>query len=343
MSMKKISAVILAAAMVLGTMPMAVSANVEEETEASKSIKVGMVTDSGGVNDQSFNQSAWEGLEALAEENDAIEVNYLESATDADYASNIQTFIDDGYDLIICGGFMLASATREAAEANPDQKFAIVDDASNADLPNVACLMFSQEQASYLVGVVAGMMTKTKKVGYVQGVVTDTMNLFGYGYIAGVHSVDPDIEVMQFNVNSFTDPATASAGATDMITNGADIIYQAAGGSGAGVIQACVDNGIYAIGVDTDQSYLAPETIITSAMKRVDNAVISISKGVLAGEFAGGVHQYGLEDGGVDIAPTQDLLPDDVIAAVEAAKESILSGDIVVPTTAEECPDFVLE
>lgn len=338
MSMKKISAVILAAAMVLGTMPMAAVAD-----EAPESIKVGMVTDAGGINDQSFNQSAWEGLEALAEENDAIEVNYLESATDADYASNIQTFIDEGYDLIICGGFMLASATREAAEANPDQKFAIVDDASNADLPNVACLMFSQEQASYLVGVVAGMMTKSKKIGYVQGVVTDTMNLFGYGYIAGVQSVDPDIEVMQFNVNSFTDPATASAGATDMITNGADIIYQAAGGSGAGVIQACVDNDIYAIGVDTDQSYLAPETIITSAMKRVDNAVTSITEGVLAGEFTGGVHQYGLEDGGVDIAPTQDLLPDDVIAAVEAAKESILSGDIVVPTTAEECPDFVLE
>ncbi len=339
MSMKKISAVILAASMVLSMMPMAVNA----ADEAPESIKVGMVTDAGGINDQSFNQSAWEGLEALAEENDAIEVNYLESATDADYASNIQTFIDEGYDLIICGGFMLASATREAAEANPDQKFAIVDDASNADLPNVACLMFSQEQASYLVGVVAGMMTKSKKIGYVQGVVTDTMNLFGYGYIAGVQSVDPDIEVMQFNVNSFTDPATASAGATDMITNGADIIYQAAGGSGAGVIQACVDNDIYAIGVDTDQSYLAPETVITSAMKRVDIAVTSITEGVLAGEFAGGVHQYSLEDGGVDIAPTQDLLPDDVIAAVEAAKESILSGDVVVPTTAEECPDFVLE
>ncbi len=338
MNMKKISAVILAASMVLGMMPMAAVAD-----EAPESIKVGMVTDAGGINDQSFNQSAWEGLEALAEENDAIEVNYLESATDADYAANIQTFIDEGYDLIICGGFMLAGATREAAEANPDQKFAIVDDASNADLENVACLMFSQEQASYLVGVVAGMMTKSNKIGYVQGQVTDTMNLFGYGYIAGAQSVNPDIEVMQFNVNSFTDAATASAGATDMITNGADVIYHAAGGSGAGVIQACVDNDIYAIGVDTDQSYLAPETVITSAMKRVDIAVTSITEGVLEGEFAGGVHQYSLEDGGVDIAPTQDLLPDDVIAAVEAAKESILSGDVVVPTTAEECPDFVLE
>lgn len=337
MSMKKISAMILAASMVFGMMPVAVNA------EAPESIKVGMVTDVGGVNDQSFNQSAWEGLEALGEENDAIEVNYLESATDADYASNIQTFIDEDYDLIICVGYMLADATREAAEANPDQKFAIIDDAANADLPNVACLMFSQEQASYLVGVVAGLMTETNTIGYVQGMVSDTMNLFGYGYIAGAESVNPDVKVLQFNVNNFADAATGSAGATEMITNGADIIYHAAGGSGAGVIQACVDNGIYAIGVDTDQSYLAPETIITSAMKRVDIAARSISEGVLAGEFTGGVHQYSLENGGVDIAPTQDLLPEDVIAAVEAAKESILSGDVVVPTTAEECPDFILE
>ncbi len=338
MSMKKISAMVLAASMVLSMMPMAANAE-----EAPESIKVGMVTDVGGVNDQSFNQSAWEGLEALGEENDAIEVNYLESATDADYASNIQTFIDEDYDLIICVGYMLADATREAAEANPDQKFAIIDDASNADLENVACLMFSQEQASYLVGVVAGLMTKTNTIGYVQGMVSDTMNLFGYGYIAGAESVNPDVKVLQYNVNSFADAATGSAGATEMITNGADIIYHAAGGSGAGVISACADNGIYAIGVDTDQAYLAPETIITSAMKRVDIAARSISEGVLAGEFAGGVHQYSLENGGVDISPTQDLLTDDVIAAVEEAKESILSGEVVVPTTAEECPDFILE
>lgn len=337
MKAKKIIAAIAAASMVLCSMPSAVGA------EALESIKVGMVTDVGGVNDQSFNQTAWEGLQALAEENDAIEVNYLESATDADYASNIQTFIDEDYDLIICVGYMLADATREAAEANPDQKFAIIDDAANADLDNVACLMFSQEQASYLVGVVAGMMTKTNKIGYIQGMVSDTMNLFGYGYIAGAESVNPDVEVLQYNVNSFADAATGSASATDMVTNGADIIYHAAGGSGAGVISACADNGIYAIGVDTDQAYLAPETVITSAMKRVDIASQSIAMDVLEGKYEGGVHQYDLTNGGVDISPTQDLLPDDVIAAVEDAKEAILAGDVTVPTTAEECPDFVLE
>ena len=185
MNMKKILALVLALAMVFTLAACGEKKNTttddDNQGEETTTIKVGMVTDVGGVNDQSFNQSAWEGLQELAAENDAIEVQYLESSTDADYSANINTFLDEDYDLIICVGYMLADATREAAEANPDQKFAIIDDASNADLPNVACLMFAQEQASYLVGVVAGMTTKTNTVGYVQGMVSDNMNRFGVG------------------------------------------------------------------------------------------------------------------------------------------------------------------
>ena len=127
-----------------------------------------------------------------------------------------------------------------------------------------------------------------------------------------------------------------------MISKGADVIYHAAGGTGAGVIGACEENGIYAIGVDSDQSHIAPETVITSAMTRVDIAAQDISLAVLNDEFTGGAHQYDLTNGGVDIAPTQDLLTEEAIAAVEAAKEDILSGAVVVPTTAEECPEFTL-
>lgn len=349
MNMKKMLALVLALVMVFTLVACGNGDDNANDGNASNTdvpevttIKVGMVTDVGGVNDQSFNQSAWEGLQALEEENEAIEVDYLESSTDADYAGNIQTFIDEDYDLIICVGYMLASATREAAMANPDQKFAIIDDATNADLDNVACLMFSQEQASYLVGVVAGMMTESNTVGYVQGMVSDNMNLFGIGYIAGVKSVNPDATVLQYNANNFADAAAGSAAATDMITKGADVIYHAAGGTGAGVISACDENGIYAIGVDSDQSHLAPETVVTSAMKRVDIASQDISLAFLNGEFTGGVHTYNLENGGVDIAPTQDLLPQEVIDAVTAAKEAILAGEVVVPTTVEECPDFTL-
>lgn len=306
-----------------------------EGGEALESIKVGMVTDTGGVNDKSFNQTSWEGLQALAVEYPNIEVNYLESKTDADYQSNIETFMDEGYDLIICVGYMLADATREAAEANPDQKFAIIDDAT-IDLPNVACLMFSQNEASYLVGIVAGMMTETDTVGYVQGMVSDSMNQFGCGFIAGVKAANENATVLQYNANSFGDPAAGGTAAKDMITKGADVIYHAAGGTGNGVIETCSTEGIYAIGVDTDQSSLAPNTVITSAMKRVDTAVQDISLAVLNGTFTPGVHLYSLENGGVDLAPTRDLLPEEVIAAVEDAKTKIIAGEITVPSTPEE-------
>ena len=309
---------------------------------AADTIKIGMVTDVGGVNDKSFNQTSWEGLQALAAEDPTFEVNYLESKTDADYQTNINTFIDEEYDLIICVGYMLADATREAAEDNPDQLFAIIDD-SSIDLPNVACLMFAQEQASYLVGLVAGSVTESKTVGYVQGMVSDSMNLFGIGYITGVLEACPEATVLQYNANNFGDIAGGSTAAKDMITKGADVIYQAAGGTGIGVINACDEEGIWAIGVDTDQAPLAPEHVITSAMKRVDVASQDISKAVAAGEFTAGVHLYDLSNGGVDLAPTRDNIPAEVLEVVEAAKEAIIAGEKTVPTSVDDCPAFTLD
>ena len=335
--MKKILALVLALCMVF-----ALCACGSNGAKKSDKIKVGMVTDVGGVNDKSFNQTSWEGLQALAAADDSFEVKYLESKTDADYKTNINTFIDEGYDLIICVGYMLADATKEAATANPNQKFAIIDDAS-IQLDNVACLMFAQEQASYLVGLVAGSVTESKTVGYVQGAFSDTMNLFGIGFISGVKAVCPDATVLQYNANSFTDTAGGSAAATDMITNGADVIYHAAGGTGIGVIQTCNEKGIWAIGVDTDQSPLAPDHVITSAMKRVDTASQDISKAVKDGTFKGGIWNYDLSNGGVDLAPTREHIPDDVLAVVEQAKKDIIAGKIVVPTTSADCPDFTLQ
>ena len=330
--MKKILALALALCMVLALCT--VSAFADDK------IKVGMVTDVGGVNDKSFNQTSWEGLQALDPE--VFEVNYLESKTDADYQTNINTFIDEEYDLIICVGYMLADATREAAEANPDQKFAIIDDATCADLDNVACLMFAQEQASYLVGLVAGSVTESNTVGYVQGMVSDSMNLFGIGYIAGVLEACPEAEVLQYNANNFGDIAGGSTAAKDMITKGADVIYHAAGGTGIGVINTCAEEGIWAIGVDTDQSTLAPDYVITSAMKRVDVASQDISKAVADGTYEAGVHLYDLSNGGVDLSPTRDHIPAEVLETVEAAKAAIIAGEYVVPTTVEECPTFTL-
>ncbi len=339
--MKKILAMILALVMCFSLVACGGGNDDAAQTEdGATKIKIGMVTDTGGINDQSFNQSTWEGLSAL--DSNEFEIAHLVSKTDADYDTNIQTFIDDGYDLILCTGFKLAEATKKAAEANPDQKFAIIDDAS-IDLPNVACLMFAQEQASYLVGIVAGMASESGVVGYVQGMVSENMNLFGIGFIEGVLSVNPDAEVLQYNANSFGDVAAGSAAVKNFVTKGADVVYHAAGGTGAGVITGCQENGIYAIGVDADQSYLAPETVITSAMKRVDIAAQDISKAVKDGTFAGGVVMYDINNGGVDVAPTQDLLTDDMKAAVEEAKAALMDGSIVVSTTSAECPEFILQ
>lgn len=317
-------------------------ASSEEETEAETEedidgtgFKIGMVTDVGGVNDGSFNQSAWEGLQRAAE-NFGCEVKYIESKGDADFVPNIESFLDEDYDLIICTGYVMADAVRDAAELNPDQKFAIVDDASNADLDNVTCMMFEQEQASYLVGLAAGYTTESNVVGFVVGQANETMNSFGYGYCAGVLDANPDATILQYNANSFGDASAGKTAVNTMVTKGADVVFHAAGGTGLGVIDGCKENGIWAIGVDSDQSPLAPETILTSALKRVDNACYDATKKAILGTLEGGVATYDLAASGVDIAPTTDNLSKDVLEKIEDAKKDIIAGDLVVPKNQEE-------
>ena len=317
-------------------------ASSEEETEAETEedidgtgFKIGMVTDVGGVNDGSFNQSAWEGLQRAAE-NFGCEVKYIESKGDADFVPNIESFLDEDYDLIICTGYVMADAVRDAAELNPDQKFAIVDDASNADLDNVTCMMFEQEQASYLVGLAAGYTTESNVVGFVVGQANETMNSFGYGYLAGVLDANPDATILNYNANSFGYASAGKTAVNSMVTKGADVVFHAAGGTGLGVIDGCKENGIWAIGVDSDQSPLAPETILTSALKRVDNACYDATKKAILGTLEGGVATYDLAAGGVDIAPTTDNLSKDVLEKIEDAKKDIIAGDLVVPKNQEE-------
>ena len=313
-----------------------VSAQAETEEDIDGTgFKIGMVTDVGGVNDGSFNQSAWEGLQRAAE-NFGCEVKYIESKGDADFVPNIESFLDEDYDLIICTGYVMADAVRDAAELNPDQKFAIVDDASNADLDNVTCMMFEQEQASYLVGLAAGYTTESNVVGFVVGQANETMNSFGYGYLAGVLDANPDATILQYNANSFGDASAGKTAVNTMVTKGADVVFHAAGGTGLGVIDGCKENGIWAIGVDSDQSPLAPETILTSALKRVDNACYDATKKAILGTLEGGVATYDLAAGGVDIAPTTDNLSKDVLEKIEDAKKDIIAGDLVVPKNQEE-------
>ncbi|MCG8618510.1 MAG: BMP family ABC transporter substrate-binding protein, partial [Desulfobacterales bacterium] len=257
-------------------------------TAAAKKFKVSMVTDVGGVNDESFNQSAWEGLKR-AEKELGVKVGYKESRQDADYAPNMETLTDANNDLIWGIGFLMADAIKATAQINPDQKYGIIDFFYGPETPqNVACAVFQEEQPSFLVGYIAGKMTKTNKVGFIGGIKFPLIQKFEYGYMAGVKLANPDCEILSQYAESFTDAAKGKAIANNMYQQGADIVFHAAGGVGDGLIEAAKEKNKWAIGVDKDQNSLAPDNVLTSAMKRVDNAVFSIVKQLTEGKFNGG-------------------------------------------------------
>jgi basic membrane protein A len=305
-----------------------------------------MVTDVGGINDQSFNQSAWEGMERL--QKDGVIVNFVESHRGSDYLPNFEKEIDQGSDIIWGIGFMMKDPIKEVAQANPDQFFALVDDSfKDGEVPNLVGVTFKSEQSSFLVGYIAGYMTKTNHVGFILGQVSPTMDTFRYGYFAGVNyaakeqgkTIKIDYQVME----SFTDAAKGKAAALKMYTSGADIIFHAAGGVGQGVIEAAKESNLYAIGVDMDQNYMAPNNVITSALKNVGTGVYEVTKRVMAGEKLGGTTVVlGLADGGVGIAPTSDkLVPADILQRTKDLEDKIIKGEINVPATKAQYDNFM--
>ncbi|MFI3171366.1 MAG: BMP family ABC transporter substrate-binding protein [Eubacteriales bacterium] len=326
--MKRIITMIII--MALAMLTVSCGTSTEDDT-----IKIGMVTDAGGVDDGAFNQSAWAGL-TLASEELEVEVNYLESQTEADYATNIETFIEEDCELIITVGYMLAEATYNAAVAYPDQLFANIDDSTCAELDNVLCLMFESAESSYLAGYVAGLETESDVVGFVLGMESTMMNEFGYGYVSGVLDANSNATVIMANANSFTDSAIGKSLASAMVAEGADIIYHAAGAVGLGVIEVAQESGIKAIGVDTDQSSLAEGTVITSALKRVDIATYEVSKMVLEGTFESGLQVFDLASEGVGIVEDETLISAETFAVISDLKDAIASGNWNVPKTKEE-------
>lgn len=310
----------------------------EDTASGEDKLKVVMITDVGGVNDQSFNQSAWEGL-GRAKEELGVEVDYIESKQESDYATNIDMALDQEADLVIGIGYKLEKAIADAAKMYPDNKFAIVDsDFGGNPAENVNSIMFSAEQASYLVGLVAGRMTESKKVGFVGGMEGVLVESFEAGFTAGVKAANPEVEVLSQYANNFADPAKGKAITNQMIADGVDIVFHAAGDTGNGVIEAAKEAGKKAIGVDRDQNDVAPETIITSAIKRVDTGVYNTVKSVIDGKFEGGkVTTYGLDKDGVGIADTtkEDVGPD-VLEFVNQEGEKIKKGELKVPSTMKE-------
>ncbi len=312
-------------------------------TASAKKLKVGMVTDVGGVNDQSFNQSAWEGLKRTKQEL-GTKIAYKESKQDADYAPNMETFTDAEFDLIWGIGFLMGDAIKSTAQLNPDQKYAIIDFAYGPETPkNVACVVFQEEQPSFLVGYIAGKMTKTNKVGFVGGIKFPLIEKFEYGFMAGVKLANPKAEVLRQYAESFTDAAKGKAIANNMYQQNADIVFHASGSVGDGVIEAAKEKNKWAIGVDKDQNFLAPDNVLTSAMKRVDNAIFSMVKKLHNGDFQGGtVAVYNLSNDGVSIAPTSGKhVPKNILDEVDGLITKIKAGKMVVPATKEAYDAFV--
>jgi basic membrane protein A len=321
--------------------------------EGSKdNFTLAMVTDEGGVDDKSFNQSAWEGIKEYGEENNLEKgegYNYLQSTSDADYATNLNTLARKDYDLIYGVGFQLQGAVDEIAQQQKDAHFAIVD--SVVEQPNVASITFKEHQGSYLVGVVAGLTTKTDKIGFVGGMESDLIKKFEVGFVAGVKAVNPEAKVDIQYAGSFTAADKGKAIASSMYGAGADIIYHAAGGTGNGVFSEAIDlkiedpdRELWVIGVDKDQYEEGNgktkdgkefNVTLTSMVKRVDVAVKDLAEKASAGEFPGGeIIEYGIEEEAISIspAPHDEHLSDDVKAKVKEYQEKILNGEIEVPT-----------
>jgi basic membrane protein A len=301
--------------------------------------RIGLVFDVGGRGDKSFNDAAYEGLMRAQRELD-VEVRYLEPASTEDREAALRLFASQKMDLVIGVGFIFSSDVDQVARSYPKVHFACVDYAPSQSMPpNVLGLAFREEEGSFLVGAAAGMLTKTKNVGFVGGMTIPLIRKFEAGYTAGVHTTCPACTVQATYAgatpDAFKDPAKGKLLAIGEASAGADVIFHASGSTGHGVFEGAKEMHVLAIGVDADQHDEMPGVVVTSMIKRVDVAVYDAIEDVLAHRFHGGMRALGLADHGVDWVhegPHARGLPPQVVARVEALRGRVARGEIAVPT-----------
>ena len=265
---KKIKSLILAGLIFVGGFSIVGCTKASDDEK----VKVTLILDEGGVNDQSFNQSAWEGA-LEAKEQYGVEINYIEAKQESDYATNIDMAIDQDADLVIGVGFKLTDTIEEAAKTYPESKFAIID-GTYEDIPeNIMPILFNEEQAGYCAGLVAANMTKTNVIGFIGGMEIPSVTNFLIGFEKAIKEENKDIKVLSQYANSFSDASKGRVIAEQMINDKADIIFTAGGGVNSGVFEVTKEKGLYAIGVDMPSNYISPETIVTSALKNVGTGV----------------------------------------------------------------------
>jgi basic membrane protein A len=304
------------------------------KAEQGKQMRVGLVLSVGGLGDKSFNDSAYQGL-LRAKTELGIDPVYGQPEQMSEDEKYLRQYAEQGMDLVIAVGFLMKDALEKVAPQFPQIHFAIID--AVVEQPNVASLVFREHEGSFLVGAIAGLVTKTGKVGFVGGMDIPLIHKFEVGYTEGAKLVRPGIEVLVAYAGSgpeaFHDPVKGKSLALSQFDRGADVIFQAAGSTGNGVIDAATERGLFAIGVDANQNYMSPGHVLTSMLKRVDVAVFEIAKDVVEGRFRGGPHVYGLEIDGVGYALDEynrDLIPPAVLEQADAIKRDIVSGKITV-------------
>lgn len=306
------------------------------QIEADKPFKVGIVLSIGGLGDKSYNDLAYEGVR-LAQEKLGIEYSYIEPATSIETemefgAYHLRQYAKEDYDLVIATGFLFKDACEQVSKEFPDVKFVIIDSVVSA--PNVTSLTFKTDEGSFLVGAVAGMVTKTNTIGYIGAQDTDIFREFQKGYEQGAVYANPDVEISSRIIdgdNPFAVPNRGYELANELIDQNADVVYTVAGSTGIGAIEACKERGVYAIGVDNDQDYIAKGTVITSMMKRIDTAVYTAIELAAKGELEPGILEFNIANGGIDTSEfkyTRDKLPADALEKLAQIKKDIISGKI---------------
>ncbi|NPD19410.1 BMP family lipoprotein [Alterinioella nitratireducens] len=302
-----------------------------------------IIFDLGGKFDRSFNEAAWRGAEQWSEET-GNSYREIELQSDAQREQAMRRLAEAGSNPIVMAGFSQASALEVVAPDYPDTTFVIIDGV--VDAPNVRSVVFREEQGSYLVGMLAAMASETGTVGFVGGMDIPLISRFGCGYAQGARAVDPDIEIIQ-NMTGTTpaawnDPVRGGELTRGQISQGADVVFAAAGGTGLGVLQTAADEGILGIGVDSNQNHLHPGSVLTSMLKRVDVAVYDAFSTPVE-EIETGLHFFGLEEDGVGYALDEnnaDLITEEMQARVAEARDAIISGEIEVHNYSDDgaCP-----
>ncbi len=333
--MKRFTSILLAVALMFsltacGGKPVEVGSSSTAQSGGEDVIKAVYI---GALGDNSFNDSAWKGMERARDEL-GVDISVIEPATTADYGSSVVSAVNGGADIVLIFGGAYADTFNEYCARFPDVYFGGLNSVSADAADNLVMASTADHEGSFMAGALAAMVSESGVIGAVGGVEADSINRFIVGYEEGARYVNPDIEVLKAYVGAYDNPATGKEFALQLNREGADIIYQIAGGSGMGVIEAAEEtDGLYAIGVDADQDAIAPGKVLTSMVKRCDNVAYDFIKMVVDGNFQSGIVEYGVSNGGVSLTDFQyskDVVTDEMIAQLSEIQEKITSGEIEV-------------